>query len=234
MSEKIYAVRDATDSMWVPVLQHKINGICQYTILRDALPLRNATLSAMIHDLQECIDAIVYLQSTIGDTSNPLLVRSSVLFAAIFKYARCFTENGGGTQLNESAVFKGPNAKHLEWHTETMEIRNKYLAHRTGRKFEEFGIVLYLDPDLKNKRFIKDEYVCVKMEDDEIKNYTKYNDLFATVLENVKDMKAKMLPAYQKYIADLDVETTYNISELPDTNAVREFQGQNLNNNRSL
>jgi len=229
MSEKIYAVRDATDSMWVPVLQHKTNGICPYTILRDPIPLRYATLSAMIHDIQECIDAIDFLKSTIGETSNPLVVRSSVLFAAIFKYARCFTENGGGTQLNETAIFKGSFSKHLAWHTETLQIRNKFLAHRTKSKFEEFGIVLYLNPDLNNKRFIKDEYVCVKMEDDEIENYTKYNELFAAVLEYVKHMKSKMFPAYQKYLEDLNVETTYTISETPDTNAVKEFQGFNLN-----
>lgn len=136
MSEKIYAVRDATNSMWVPVLQHKTNGICPYAILRDPIPHRYATLRAMTHDLQECIEAITFLQSTIGDKSNPLLVRTSVLFAAVFKYARCFTENGGGTQLNEATVFRGPNAIHLSWHTETMEIRNKYLAHRTKSKFE--------------------------------------------------------------------------------------------------
>lgn len=67
------------------------------------------------------------------------------------------------------------------------------------------------------------------MEDDEIENYTKFKELFVAVLENVKDMIDKMLPTYQQYLSDLNAEPIYVISETPDTSAVKEFQGINLN-----
>ncbi len=221
MAHKIYAVRDISNSMYVPVLQHKSGGLCPFYIIEDPLALRYATLRTMRNDLEECLGGIDYLELTKGQSSA---VRAFVLFGVIFRYAKCFTENDGGPQLNEKDVFRGVKPEILAWHKETMNIRNKYLAHRTKSEHEDFGMVLYLDPDTNTKRFVRDEYACVKMDNDD-SNLSNYIELFKAVINYIDVTIQNLIPNYQKLIANLDKDIVYNDAEFPNPNEVVEFNG---------
>ncbi|GHA73579.1 hypothetical protein GCM10009007_13260 [Formosimonas limnophila] len=81
---------------------------------------------------------------------TPTAIADDLIYGAVVKYAKAFTNSNGFTQLEKSNVFPKGSAD-SESHAEIMSLRNKFFAHR------ELGInhhKLYVIQEPKNSTII--------------------------------------------------------------------------------
>lgn len=211
-----YIFCDNEKDLMLNVYEHKNGGICKYAFLEGPIFQQSAAYISMKRDLRECSDSISYLKSILGEPSIPKVVKTSLLFASIVLYAKCFTSGEGrGTSLNKADVFKGGRAKLLSFHESTMELRNKYLAHAGNSKHESRALIAILNPDEKNKARETITYAGFRLKDDDT-NIDNYMELFNEVLIHVNEKIEKLRPIVNAKADDIGLEKLYQNSKEPN------------------
>lgn len=207
---KSFIYYDKEEQLFVHVNTHKNGGnICPYYILKGGVFKQAAAYISMKKDLRDCMQSIDYLDIINADPSIPQIVKTSLLFASIVKYAKCFTSGEGrGTSLNEAHIFS--EARHLlSFHQETMDLRHKYLAHAGNSAHESRALVAFLNPDETNKARETIQYAGFRLKDDDSNMYN-YKDLFSWVqiqidlkleeLRLIVNQKADEIPLTEMYL----------------------------------
>jgi len=225
---KSFICYDEDKELYVNVYQTREGKICKYFLLEDPISKRTAAYISMKRDLHECLESIEYLKSINHVQQIPQHVKRSLLFSSIVLYARCFTSGEGrGTSLNKRDVFKGIRNTHLAFHEQTMELRNRHLAHAGNSHHESRTMVLILNPDEYNKKIEAIKYAggMLKDDDENIDNYIiLINSVLAHVNEKVENLKKVVI---QKSEA-LNLDEVYENSKSPEREKLIPFTSYKL------
>ncbi len=216
MADKIdtYLYKDKKNDLLVHVNEHKDGGICPYYVLEGQPYKQAAAYASILRDLQECRESIIFLNRIKNSPRVPQIVKTSLLFSAVVRYAKCFTQGEGrGTSLNVKDTFKGNQEKLLDFHNTTMDMRHKYLAHAGNSILESRAMVLILNPNEKNIETIN--YAGFKLKDDD-ENLEKYIELIDGVTLKVREKIEKIRPIINKKAHEMDLNEVYENSVTPD------------------
>lgn len=225
MTEMIesYMFLDEENDLYIPVYRHKNGGLCRYAIIKDPMFKQGAAYISMLADLRDCLESIAYLITINNNKGIPQIVKTSLLFASIVKYAKCFTTGSGrGTSLNFSEVFKGKRANYLDFHNKTMELRNKYLAHSGNSGHETGAMLAILSPDMDNKKVEDLKYGGLRLKDDD-SNIKNYEALYSEVQTHIRERIEKLRILMNDKLAQMDVAELYSDSILPDPSQLVPF-----------
>lgn len=123
---------------------------CPYVVVEGSLAKRVAGLSLIREDLR----AVKEMLARMDHHTQDFVGNKALLFGAVILYGKCFTQaNGRGAKLDTKDVFASSNKR--QSHERLMELRNEYVAHGGNDKEEQLKIILLLDPNKANKRFIQ-------------------------------------------------------------------------------
>lgn len=223
-----YIYYDKDRGLHVNVYATKDGAICPYYILDSKIAKQAAAYASMRRDLQDCMESVEYLKEINDDPIIPKMVKTSLLFAAIVLYAKCFTQGEGrGTSLERKEVFKGEREEHLKFHDQTMDIRNSYLAHAGNSAHESRAMVLVLNPDHDNKRIEKMVYAGMDLQDDD-SNLGNYLNLFNAVQNHVNEKIEKVATKLHGENKSLNIKEVYKHSTLPGGDKLIPFPIQQL------
>ncbi|WP_236979959.1 hypothetical protein [Membranihabitans maritimus] len=214
--ENSFIYYDEEEQLFVGVYVYKNSGeYCPYYILKGGVFKQAAAYISMKKDLMDCLQSIVYLEQINDNPSIPQIVKSSLLFASIVKYAKCFTTGEGrGTSLNESHIFK--EASHLlSFHQETMELRHKYLAHAGNSVHESRALIALLNPDEMNKSRESIQYGGFRLKDDD-SNIDNYKKLYNWVQEQIDLKLDNLKPIVNQRADEIPIEEMYLNAKIPD------------------
>ncbi len=176
---------DPDEDCLVPVSKDDGGSFCSYYLLKEGIFKKAAGYISMKLDLVDCIAGIELLQKIKDDIQLPQIVKTSLLFTSIFKYARCFTEGEDrGTQLNVK-LFKGLSKEVKNFHERTMALRHLYLAHAHKSSHETRAMVITLNQDYSIKLPKEIRAVMYRQMDDDA-NLQYYIELFRLVESHVE------------------------------------------------
>jgi len=216
MEEKSYLYYDADEKLHLGVFHDKNGKLCPYYFLKDRIFKKASAYASMKKDLVECVEAIEYLITIMNDPRFPQVAKSSLLFASVVKYARCFTSGEGrGTSLNADDVFKGDKVQHRDFHDEVMELRHKYLAHAGESFHEDRAFAAILNPDKNNKAVEKLHYAGFHLKDDN-SNIDKYLGLYKCALDHVIGKIEHLRPVLNEKVKEMDIDQLYADSKVPE------------------
>lgn len=211
-----YIFYDEEKELMLNVYEHKEGGICRYTFLEGPVFKQSAAYISMKRDLTECIESVKYLDSIKNEKTIPQVVKTSLLFSSIVRYAKCFTSGEGrGTSLNKADVFKGDRAPLLEFHETTMDLRNKYLAHAGNSKHESRALIAILNPNLEKKTRETITYAGFRLKDDD-SNIENYLNLFHEVLSHVDGKVEKLREISNQKADEIGIDKLYELSKEPN------------------
>jgi len=207
---------DEEKKLMIHIYEDNEGRLCPYAFLEGPIFKQYAAYISMKKDLIDCIQAISYLKIINDDNTIPQIVKSSLLFSTIVKYAKCFTSGEGrGTSLNKSTVFRNEYSSLLDFHDTTMELRNKYLAHAGNSEHEFRAILAILNPDKENKKREKIVYSGIRLKDDDV-HIDDYMELFQGVMEHVDKKIETLLPIVNQKADEIELEELYKKSKIPD------------------
>lgn len=207
---------DFESTLYVPVNEDTNGTVCPYYILEDPIFKKGAAYVSILRDLNDCIESIEYLKKINTNKTIPQIVKTSILFASIVKYAKCFNSaTGRGTSLNDKDVFKKTKPTLKQFHQTTMNLRNKYVAHAGDSGHERGAMILILNPDLNNKEIYTMQYGGISLKDDD-SNIENYLTLFNEVKEWANQRFNAQKKAMKKEVSELDIETIYRHSKTPN------------------
>lgn len=173
-------------------VSEKAGNICPYHILENPRSRNAAGLYAIRQDLIETHQAIQYL---IDNPDAPPIIKKNLLFSAVVQYAKAYTASKNRwAQLDANEVFKGQPPGALQFHNDTMEIRNQYLAHAGDSPHESRVMVALLNPDLENKGIETIFYNSFKLMNDDfnLKHYKAMVEIAINHVENrIQEGKAQ-------------------------------------------
>lgn len=211
-----YIYFDEEKKLFINLYETKAGELCRYFILEEPVSKQQAAYISMKRDLTECKDSIEYLKAINHIQQIPQVVKTSLLFASIVLYAKCFTSGEGrGTSLQKDAIFQGVKAEHLDFHNKTMELRNKYLAHAGDSGLESRAMVLVLNPDISNKKVEGVKYAGLRLKDDD-SNLDNYISLLNAVILHIDEKMEKLREIVNNKIKKMDIDEIYSKSKLPD------------------
>ena len=208
-------VYDADEKVYLNVYTDEDGNICPYYILKGKIFKQAAAYIAMLKDINDCIEAIKYSILYRGNKTIPKIVQSSLIFNSIIKYSRLYAQGKGrASRLDYKYIFKGSPNQLEQFHLQTIELRNKYIAHTGKSPFENNTMIAILNPDTDNKCRRTITYAGKTLKDDDY-NLEKYIELFEHV-KNQINQKIEDLRIKINAVADeIDTEEMYDKSKLP-------------------
>ncbi|MFZ1791246.1 MAG: hypothetical protein WAT92_23165 [Saprospiraceae bacterium] len=223
-----YIYYDDDKKLFVNVYVTRENKFCRYYVLEDKISKQISAYISIKKDLLECLESFEYLKSIILLPQIPQNVKTSLLFAAIILYAKCFTSGEGrGTSIQKDEVFKKAKPKLSDFHSQTMDLRNKYLAHAGNSQHETRAMVLILDPS--EKKIERIVYAGMRLKDDD-SNIDNYIELLNIVISHVSEKIEKLRIILNENVSKLDIETIYKNSKLPEKDKLVPFNISTMKN----
>ncbi|GJM17206.1 MAG: hypothetical protein DHS20C13_25330 [Thermodesulfobacteriota bacterium] len=221
MKDYIYHIEDKDIFVNIPTTEDGIP--CWYYLLEGPIFKQAGAYAAIKRDLNDCKNAVDLLIKDINDPHFLDIIKTSLSFATIIKYSRCFnTGKGRGTSLNSAQLFRGLDPMHLDFHKEIMEIRNKYLAHAGESPYETGTMMLILNPDAENKEIKHTRFSGFSLKDDD-SNLNKYKKIIEIVIQYVDDKIEYLKPLINKMVLDLDLNVIYQNANVPDPDRLKPF-----------
>jgi len=210
-----YLYFDSDEQFFVSVYT-KDDNICPYYVLKDGVFKQAAAYISMKLDLMECIQAIQYLLLINKNQQIPKIVKSSLLFASIVKYAKCFTSGEGrGTSLNNKTIFKGERQEFNEFHDKTMDLRHKYLAHAGNSIHESRALIAILNPDVQFKSRVTIEYAGIRLMDDDF-HLDLYLNLYNSILLYIEEKIEQLRLTVNSKADEISIDEMYETSKIPN------------------
>ena len=195
------------------IFPHEVDGIlCPYVIHDSIIGKQFSGHVLIVKDIDFSINCLRALKNnTITDSE----FRTAILFSGLFTYMKCFTSGKErGTHLHES-LFKTTLPKFINIHKEIDEFRDQYLAHASTKIHETSNIVLFLNPDVKNKKLIKMS-IAAKYVTDKDEKLDEYIELMEKVKNLVTARMEGRLAALKKEVYEINLDELYDKSILPD------------------
>jgi len=225
---KSFVYYDEDKELYVNVYYTREGKICKYFLLEYPTSKQVAAYISMKTDLYQCLESIEYLKSINSVQEIPQHVKLSLLFSSIVLYAKCFTSGKGrGTSLNKRDVFRGARNTHLEFHNQTMELRNKHLAHAGNGNYESRSMILILNPDEDNKKIESIKYEGGRLKDDD-ENIDNYITLINSVLSHVNEKVEKLKKVVIQKSEELNLDEVYENSKSPEKGKLIPFISHKL------
>lgn len=168
----IRMVFDEEEQVHVPIQLDEEGRLARYYFVKGPLASKIADYEAMKQDLKECLEYVSLLINFDSvDTENtlPTEVITSLYFAAVIKYGKCYTANKSGRiQLEKNKTLSGLDQRLLDLHDHILALRHSFVAHRDKSDNELAHIVLILNADENKKKVIDERIVMFKKRREEI------------------------------------------------------------------
>lgn len=207
---------------------HDNGAICPYYCLKGKIFKHAAAYISIKADIHQCIHSLKCLMAFKDDPYFPQVAKSSLLFASVIKYARCFTEaEGRGTSLNSAHVFKDSRQIYLSFHKNIMELRNQYLAHAGENAPESRIMIALLNPDKNDKKRLTIMYAGMGLKDDDL-NLHKYISLYQTAFEYADEKCEQLRPRINEEADKIDIEEMYAKCKTPEKNKFELFNNNHI------
>lgn len=212
--KKNYIYFDEEEEFCVAV--YEVYGeICPYFVLKNGVFKQIAGYVSIKADLDECLEGIKSIEKIKESDNFPQIIKTSLLFTGIIKYARCFTSGKGrGISLNKKDIFK-ENSSLLQFHEETMEIRNKYLAHAGKTKHETRALIATLNLDKSNKKIENYNFSSSRLINND-SNLENYIELFDWVMNKVTSKVEKLDRTVREHLVEIPIKKMYKEAKTPD------------------
>ncbi|MES2396319.1 MAG: hypothetical protein V4549_09965 [Bacteroidota bacterium] len=149
---------------------------------------------SMRADLQLMISACEILSSA---NLHPTIV-ASLWHTIIGAYGKCFTDakSAKHPKLEPSECFAKDNIKFLEAHTEIMELRHNFIAHR-GSTDEEIGIgIVRMNIETLQRQIKVKQIKRIKPSSEKLQSYIKLFNFLLIVVETKYEVSANKIAKY--------------------------------------
>jgi len=125
-------VRDADE----PVFSYAVPNIFSKRLASFAMIREDVLFS------KSAFESLIQLKAQAEQDS---IIISSLYYAAIIQYGRCFNENKGGhSKLEPSDIFTDQDVEVNKTHTELMDLRNSFVAHRDDNEYEQAVVIMQI------------------------------------------------------------------------------------------
>ena len=110
-----------------------------------------ASFSMIREDILFAKAAFERMRDMKAEAEKDSLIISSLYYAAVAQYGRCFNENKGGhSKLEPSDLFTEADAAQRTAHDELMIMRNSFVAHRDDNDYEQALVTMHIPHDGKD------------------------------------------------------------------------------------
>ena len=112
----------------------------------EKLEKRNIAYYSILLDLENCKEALIRLKK-----SNDEIIKTSLFTTVISLYGKCFTDSSTKKYPKlEPSIFNDAKSDFGVWHTELMEMRHNFIAHRGETELEFAFAYLKINPKTWN------------------------------------------------------------------------------------
>lgn len=168
-------VRDSDEEVFsyaVPTIFSK--RLASFAMIREDILFSKSAFERLLHSKAQA--------------EQDTIIISSLYYAAIIQFGRCFNENKGRhSKLEPSDIFTEQDLTFSQTHTELMDLRKSFVAHRDDNEYEQAVVIMQIPKESAEEKRVEFKVKSLKTISPSIEKLQSYIDLCDFLIPKIDD-----------------------------------------------